>query len=1018
MKYDAFISYRHAPLDMEIAKKLHKGLETFPIPAPVQKKTGKKKISRVFRDQEELPIGADLTEKISSAIKESEYLIAVCSKDTPESYWVQKEIETFIEMHDRSHVLAILVDGEPGESFPSMLLTDENGNPVEPLAADVRGETKSERNKKFKTELLRLAAPIIGCSFDDLRQRHRERVIKKTIGIVAAAAALISAAGISFGLYNANVAKEMEMLAAEKAALAEEKTLLANEIMAEYNEKLRNQSRFYASEALSLLDAGDRRAAALVAAEAIATPENERPYVPEGEYALSQALRVYETGFEAGVNRTLHHDLAVASMQRSVDAKYITSIDDGESVYVWDTATWEQKVCIRPRASDTNHLSHIQAADADDSGVYILTTEKLCKYDYDGNEIWHKDKETLGFIDMAVRGESVVVSSTAEYLVLDAQTGAVRHSLESNGIDYFTGRFLYDPDRQFVVCATSDPAVGNTKLQIFDLASEEVKDVELSMKHFLKMFETPDGEIAVLCSDPFSVSENSLAGLRLELYTAGGERLWSVVPDVGIRDPLTAVLVIKAHSYEVDGEMRTRIVYSVENRICSYDAADGSEISSVFLQTDAEEVLLESNGTDAIAGFANGNVDRIDLSTGQLEMQNSVSTVNNFRDMVSCNLSYVVRTAASTELYVVNYMEAPDKEELPQLEAWLMPQGVSASGGYYMMCDINGNGLYRFYDKDGNTIYGFDDITDYQRNVSFIDGKTYLSTKDGIYIIDPIAGTREDIPFSSVGVDDWFSGIRLTPDGSRAVGWLLGDIYVIDLESKSIVTKHSSDSTIGKALISNDGQKVYYTLNDGRLKGFVISDGSEIVFPDEGLNQIADAFGTEFIRLSPDGSYLAMACSDGYVRLVDLSTLQTMQQIPLASHRDFYMEFTSDANILILQGDDRVIRIWDIAGQKYLNTFEVGGFELRYLIEDPEKGRIALCTGYGLSLLDTGTYAKVADVPEGVLYMPEEGCFIQQYRNLMFRTYYKDSAELLSELERQFPGESLSDQEKAVYNID
>ena len=74
MKYDAFISYRHAPLDMEVAKKLHKTLETFHIPKSVQKKTGKKKISRVFRDQEELPIGSDLNDNISSALRESEYL--------------------------------------------------------------------------------------------------------------------------------------------------------------------------------------------------------------------------------------------------------------------------------------------------------------------------------------------------------------------------------------------------------------------------------------------------------------------------------------------------------------------------------------------------------------------------------------------------------------------------------------------------------------------------------------------------------------------------------------------------------------------------------------------------------------------------------------------------------------------------------------------------------------------------------------------------------------------------------
>ena len=44
MRYDAFISYRHKPLDMEIAKKLHKGLETFKIPRSVQKNMRKRKL--------------------------------------------------------------------------------------------------------------------------------------------------------------------------------------------------------------------------------------------------------------------------------------------------------------------------------------------------------------------------------------------------------------------------------------------------------------------------------------------------------------------------------------------------------------------------------------------------------------------------------------------------------------------------------------------------------------------------------------------------------------------------------------------------------------------------------------------------------------------------------------------------------------------------------------------------------------------------------------------------------------
>ena len=39
VKYDAFISYRHADLDTYVAKKVHRGLETFHVPRAVAKKS-------------------------------------------------------------------------------------------------------------------------------------------------------------------------------------------------------------------------------------------------------------------------------------------------------------------------------------------------------------------------------------------------------------------------------------------------------------------------------------------------------------------------------------------------------------------------------------------------------------------------------------------------------------------------------------------------------------------------------------------------------------------------------------------------------------------------------------------------------------------------------------------------------------------------------------------------------------------------------------------------------------------
>lgn len=84
-------------------------------------------------------------------------------------------------MHGREHILAVLVEGEPVDSFPDILrfeereVTDAEGNvhiekiEVEPLAADVRGKDKKEVLKQIKSELLRLVAPILGCNYDAIR---------------------------------------------------------------------------------------------------------------------------------------------------------------------------------------------------------------------------------------------------------------------------------------------------------------------------------------------------------------------------------------------------------------------------------------------------------------------------------------------------------------------------------------------------------------------------------------------------------------------------------------------------------------------------------------------------------------------------------------------------------------------------------------------------------------------------------------------------------------------------------
>ena len=95
--YDAFISYSHNEKDAFAAEQLHKTLEHYHIPKRIQQSSGKKKIERVFRDREEMPISFNLASNIQEALDQSEFLILMCSPNSIKSEWVQREVETFLK---------------------------------------------------------------------------------------------------------------------------------------------------------------------------------------------------------------------------------------------------------------------------------------------------------------------------------------------------------------------------------------------------------------------------------------------------------------------------------------------------------------------------------------------------------------------------------------------------------------------------------------------------------------------------------------------------------------------------------------------------------------------------------------------------------------------------------------------------------------------------------------------------------------------------------------------------------
>ena len=393
-KYNAFISYRHEDLDKYVAENLHSLIETYKMPKPVVEKYNitDKNIRRVFRDQEELPLSANLEEPITEALKQSEFLIVICSPRLKESKWCKKEIETFIKFHGRSNILCVLIEGEPIDTFPKELLhyeikeksseSEEITKEIfcEPLAMDVRGNSKSEINKKLKTELIRIIAPMYNLDYDDIKRRHEERKMKTKVRIFK----IIAFVSILFAIYSA---------------------ILFFKIYVTSNKLKYDQAINLANSAEELLSKDDRKGAIEKAYQSVTKYNNiSMPTTSQGLYELAESLGVYyiPDGFYAKSQLdTLGN---IENIKISENNKYLLSYDGSNELVLWDLNNYTRVKTIFDELLSINKYTFI----GNESFAYQNKNKDIIILDINGNE--------LNTINLDYSIDSINSSNSGKYI--------------------------------------------------------------------------------------------------------------------------------------------------------------------------------------------------------------------------------------------------------------------------------------------------------------------------------------------------------------------------------------------------------------------------------------------------------------------------------------------------------------------------------------------------------------------------------------------------------------------------
>ena len=816
MYYDAFISYRHTDLDKFVAEELHKQLESFKIPKKISKACGKKRINRIFRDKDELPITSNLADPIMNALRVSEYLIVICSPRLNESMWCKREIENFIAMHGQEKVLAVLVEGEPRESFPPELLyrnrmiqlgngqTQMIREPIEPLAADVRGSSKKEIKNNIKKEVLRLLAPMLRCNYDDLKQRHKERKMQRILAL----ASIIGCVGLTFGTISTVMALQIhnqkERIDAQYAEIKEQK----EQIDKQYWEALKTNAIMSSENSLEQLTCGDRIGAISMARELLPNDLSNQdiPYTAEAYYALNESVYPYKVGEVLLPVYQLKADAQIDKIKLSNDSNKLLARTKYNQVIVWDLEN--QKKCIEV---DVNQLMQNIVDDEEivflgNDRIAISDTKKLFIFNLNDN----KNSEVSLEVDFIPHGfpSQVLSDEEGKYIIM-----IFHDAVSVLDADTYEELWYYDsPEDMETVYPLSCLYKDNTIVLCEEKTGDDNEYIYIQMMDMLtgevlQKFEIPNGSIAELelSDDSLFVAINSEVRLTsvfdrmgdADIYCydlTGGKLRWKYTADAEYIN--TIVKPYKDYNcflFESYGQI-TALDKDTGELIGQFTF--GSSIVDIFpLQTPDSYIVYTRDGS---------YITLVPEKNYNYEIEGRfVPVSNNVKDYEWGNNFIACLPYGSKELTIYDWYKDPGAEEKFEFEETVLNLFVSEDGKYSIANMWNDEII--IIDNETMKVKSHISYEDFIYDLKLVEGNQIRCV--GMYNV--CTYDMDGKLITNISIDeDYFNVEKLTADGKYVYGHTLDNLVAINCETGKIEKKLSKD------LLSYDYTYVFSNATD------------------------------------------------------------------------------------------------------------------------------------------------------------------------------------------------------------
>ena len=982
--YNAFISYKHGPLDSKIAARVQRKLEHFTVPSKIAKQCGKKRIERVFRDKDELPITSDLSETISHALSHSDYLIVICSPETKKSVWVQREIEFFLQTHTRKDVLTVLADGDPAEVIPEILLKDEKSVTdidgvehkvevnLEPLSCDYTIPLK----KADKIEIPRLAAALLGCSYDELMDRNRQYRMRR----MALVFALVMSIMIAFGSYLVNSRRQ---------------------IRESYNDSLKSRSRYLATESKNL-NAKQKRLDAIRLALAALPEDGEYEVLPEVLRALNDATLAYHSLEGNSIESSWNYYMPNAIIDFTVndDRTRFAMADESNMVIMWDTESHDEVI----RESFGNPILGLKFMEEDK--LVVWTRSQVVAYDVDdGSESWEFSEAGCVFSDK--NG----VSSDSETLFLFDENNGNLCAIDTDSGESIGSVYIGD--------VTDGPSSYVTNIGISpDERSFFLMVCEIGEGNFLYVYDIETGA----CRPYDHVFTNAIDSTWIDadsLVVADESQEYSMYNVMGdgfvINEKQMDITCINASDMtdEWVSEMSfsqddmgseficlpaiNAIMYCRSNIANSYDMETGELITSYVLNGSVVEVSDVDGDGYPVFITSNGFL----LSPISTEPGNGgLLAYPEFPDdLIRCLVGGGIYTYGSTPNEVIYYDVYVYDEEWEETSGNIVLDYIPESA--YMYDELlalssyvrNGDANICLIDPTDNSLIDFLVPVDYAGNIMLPDRFSFLGVYKGklymaygkdlhsyLYVYDIESGETETILLGGYLV------------GNRETGFLRHENLIFYSENENFELKimiYDIDSgDISEILMPETNVTFASPMNYIPTENKLLVPtnlGDYIVDLDEGtcelLEKPEEMSTTVLSAVSDSGDYLAI--TDASKILIYDSDMSVLAEITCnsSSPEDLsILEIDGKTYLTVVYGTGYMLR-YDASTGSYLGrtkiTVDEGG---TYVTYDPDSELIYMQNGLNMNIIETEHWIEIASVPNCLGYnVPTDSFYTFSY---------------------------------------